>query len=92
MLVLGTNILDFFIVLFHGLQASAKFCIRKTILTVKHVLMVIILPCLAVIKRTDEFSSLSPKRQHNDLCCHAYKYSTGILTRFPFPQLSYERG
>lgn len=49
MLVLGTNILDLFDVLFHGLQASMEYQVHGTIHRINQVLIITITPSICSI-------------------------------------------
>ena len=83
--VLGIDTKDFFLFLFHGLQASTEYHIRDTIPKVNLVLIFTILPRFALVNKNDSSCLSSQKRQQQNLRCRTYFSSKGILTFFPFP-------
>ena len=87
--VLGIDAFDFFLFLFHGLQASTEYRVRDTIPKINLVLIITILPRFALVNQNDSSGPYSPKGQQQDLRRRAYESSNGILTVFPFPETDY---
>ncbi len=75
---------DLFTFHFQSIQASTERFLRTAVLRFNRVLIITILPRFIPINIFDERCQSSPNSQKCDLCCHAYFYSTGILTCFPF--------
>ena len=59
---------------------------RNTHPKFNQVLIVMILPRFVMVNAKDFPRRPPPKREKQNLCCHAYLNSRGILTSFPFPR------